>query len=115
MDGSRYEEHDILLVKAMIQAETVEGRGPRSGRIKYLAMLFSEAETIQKLSDNARKTAETAGSITSGASKTSFEQHLESGHTCWALKSLQDGWNRQSLSVFCGNSMRYQAESLVTA
>ena len=103
MDGTRYEEHDVLLVKAMIQAETVEGRGPRSGRIKYLAMLFSETETVQRIAAQANKTAETAGSIISGASQTAYRQHLETGHTCWALHSLQDGWNRQSLESFCGN------------
>lgn len=103
--GAKYIEHNPERVRALIAAGCVEGLATRTGKILFLREIMDESEMSIKLADIVRKqNPESSGSIISGASQTAYRQHLETGHTCWALHNLQDGWNRQSLSAFVGNA-----------
>lgn len=82
----------------LISAECVEGVGPKSGKIRYLRMLFDETETMKRLAEQAQKHSEKPGSIISGASQTVYRQSLPTGAKVWTYKPVHGAWNR-SLTV----------------
>ena len=80
-------------VSRMILAGVVEGVGPRSGRIDVLRIICTEAEAIERLAAIRRAEsaeAETAGSVTSQASREVFREQLTDTLRCWTFKRCRD-------------------------
>jgi hypothetical protein len=83
-------------IARMIAAGIVEGVGPRSGRIDVLRIICTEIEAITRLAAlRQTECIETAGTITSQASREIYREPLADGHKVWAFKRQS---NRQQSS-----------------
>jgi len=86
-DKTTYWETDAEEMLRMIKAGIVEGVGPRSGRIDILRVTVTQEVALDRMKavPVEKRPEESAGSITSMASREVYREKLEN-HWCWAFK-----------------------------
>ena len=86
-DRSTYWETDPEEMLRMLKCGIVEGYGPRSGRIDMLRITCTQQEAVERMKTVVvERIQESAGSITSMASREVYRESLQDGHWCWAFR-----------------------------
>lgn len=87
-DRTTYWETDAEEMVRMLKSGIVEGVGPRSGRIDLLRITCTQDEAVKRMKEvTIERIQESAGSITSMASREVYRESLQDGHWCWAFKA----------------------------
>lgn len=88
INQTEYSESDTAVIQALIATESVEGVGPRSGRIRFLRMLTDEDTALNLVAKRLREVAETeSGKSGWLAPPNVIDQDLSDGLSCYTHRS----------------------------